>query len=87
MNSDANFVGTRQGVPGALEPRERPRTGRGVLVSGAPTPFLVRRCLLEELVPMLDGVFNKTVLDSGTHPPAGHLYPAGQLQGQSIQEK
>ena len=63
VNSDTGLVETRQGVPGALEPRQIPQTGRGVFVSGAPTPFLVRRCLLEELVPMLDGVFNNTVLD------------------------
>jgi hypothetical protein len=84
QHTDLVFGRGMQGVPGALEPREIPQTGRGVLVSGAPTPFLVRRCLLEELAPMLDGIFNSTILGPGMQPLDSQLHP-GQLEGQSEQ--
>ena len=68
-------------MPGALTPRQKPHKGRGMLVNGAPTPFLVRRCLLEELVPMLDRAFNKTqVIEDGAQPLDGQQHLKGQHQ-------
>jgi len=65
-----------------MEPRARPpsATGRGVLLAGAPTPFLVRKCLMEELGPLLDAAFNQTILPSP--PSSSSLPPATQQQGQ-----